>query len=104
MTGEIRDDMPPRSSSSVCECGVLKLLPFEHNIFPSHRQLAVLFTLADGVLLNRVCLGNIFGHNLAVFTTHNFFNAISVIERPTNSSLLLLNILQTNIVTRLRVP
>ena len=65
-----------------------KLLTFEHNIFPSHRQLAVLFTLADGVLLNRVCLGNIFGHNLAVFTTHNFFNVISVIERPTNSSLL----------------
>ena len=83
-------------------CGVPKLLPFEHNIFPSHRQLAVLFTLADGVLLNRVCLGNIFGHNLAVFTTHNFFNVISVMERPTNS-LLLLNILQTNIVTRLRV-
>ena len=69
-------------------CGVPKLLPVEHNIFPSHRQLAVLFTLADGVLLNRVCLGNIFGHNLAVFTTHNFFNVISVIERPTNSSLL----------------
>ena len=45
------------------------------------------------MLLNRVCLGNIFGHNLAVFTTHNFFNVISVIERPTNSSLLLLNIL-----------